>query len=478
MLAALVLASSPAHAEEALTLTRVLELAVEANPALVRARLDQDASQASVVSSRGIFDPSLSVDGSWRTSQSKGFFQGFPFTSSSRSWRLASDVSHTLGTGTTYALNASMDRNYSSFVTNLGVGDTERIQDAFTSNLSVSVTQQLLEGMRLAYNMRNVTRALQDVDRKDLAAEKAVQDALSQATSAFWTWTYQVSLHAIAEQSESVAAEALRVGQAQLQTGRIAPVEATRLEAALVQAQKNTLDAEIAARRAGDDLALLVGLQPGVDRVPSSGDAVANVAVPSVDEAIEVALAQNLDLALARAEVDFAEVDVENARHARLPSLSATASAGVGAQQDSVGAAIEGLTQPDAFPFFAVSGRLDVPLGNRAARGEAERAAVTRSQRQAGVVELERSVSAQVAQQVRQLQASAKRIELAEANARLAEQTLSAEEALADAGRSIQKTVLEARAEVARTAAEVEKARTDHLLARTELLRLQGLLGR
>ncbi|MCB9694909.1 MAG: TolC family protein, partial [Alphaproteobacteria bacterium] len=139
---------------------------------------------------------------------------------------------------------------------------------------------------------------------------------------------------------------------------------------------------------------------------------------------------------------------------------------------------IEGLTQPDAFPFFAVSGRLDVPLGNRAARGEAERAAVTRSQRQAGVVELERSVSAQVAQQVRQLQASAKRIELAEANARLAEQTLSAEEALADAGRSIQKTVLEARAEVARTAAEVEKARTDHLLARTELLRLQGLLGR
>jgi outer membrane protein TolC len=93
------------------------------------------------------------------------------------------------------------------------------------------------------------------------------------------------------------------------------------------------------------------------------------------------------------------------------------------------------------------------------------------------VGELEASVRASVAQQVRVLQTSQSRIELADANSRLALQTLAAEEALAAAGRSIQKTVLEARAEVDRTAAEAAKARTDHQLAQTELLRLQGQLS-
>lgn len=477
MIAFLLALMPSAHAEEALTLDAVLEAAVQSNPALVQARFDREAAQAGVLSSQGLFDPSLGVDGSWRSSQSKGFFQGFPFTSQSRSWDLGTDLSQTFATGTTYSLSASMDRNYSSFTTNLGVGENEQIQDTYTSNLSVSVTQQLLEGMRLAYNLRNVTTARQNVDRRTLAAEKALQQAVSQATSAYWSWVYQSRLQEIAEASQAVAAEALRVGRLQLETGQIAPVEATRLEAALVQAEQNALDARIAADKAGDDLALLVGLAPGVERVPAPPDTAPTFDAPSIEEAVEVALAQNLDLATARAEEAFALVDQENARHARLPSLSATAAAGVGAQEDSVGNAITGLVEPEAFPFVSVSGQLSVPLGNRAARGEADRAAVVVRQRALSVEELERSITAQVAQQVRLLAASAKRIELAEANARLARQTLSAEEALAEVGRSIQKTVLEARAEVDRTTAEVEKARTDHLLARTELLRLQGQLA-
>lgn len=468
---------SPAQAEEVLTLDEVLEAAVNANPALVRARYEREAAQASVLASQGMLDPTLNVDGSWRTSQSKGFFQGFPFTSQSRSWRMGTDLSQTLGTGTTYALNASMDRNFSSFVTDFGVaGSDERIQDTYTSNVSVSVTQQLLQGMRLSYNLRNITRARQDVDRQELSAEKALQDALSQATSAYWAWVYQTRLEAIADTSLSVAAEALRVGRLQLESGQIAPVEATRLEAALVQAEQNAVDARIAARKAADDLALLIGLPPGIDRVPAPPSMAPTFDVPGAQEAITVALAQNLELAQARAEEDFARFDLTSARHARLPSLAATASAGVGAQETSVGSAITGLVEPEAFPFLSVAGSFSVPLGNRAARGEVERSGVVVRQRELSVEELERSVAAQVAQQVRVLEASAKRIELTEANARLARETLAAEEALAEAGRSIQKTVLEARAEVDRTAAEVEKARTDHLLARTELLRLQGQL--
>ncbi|MBW1881513.1 MAG: TolC family protein, partial [Deltaproteobacteria bacterium] len=83
---------------------------------------------------------------------------------------------------------------------------------------------------------------------------------------------------------------------------------------------------------------------------------------------------------------------------------------------------------------------------------------------------------AQVEQQVRLLSQARRRVELVDINQRLAEETLSAEEALEQAGRSIQKDVLEARTEVHRARVEAAKARADYRLAQTELLRLQGQL--
>jgi len=160
----------------------------------------------------------------------------------------------------------------------------------------------------------------------------------------------------------------------------------------------------------------------------------------------------------------------------QLPSLSATGSAGLGAQDTSAGDAVSGLFEEDAFPFVQVSGSFSMPILNRAARGEAKRLAVTEVQRRNAVVELEDSVRSQVAQQVRVLESSRRRVELADANVRLARETLAAEEALREAGRNIEKDVLEARTQVDRTLAEAAKSRTDYRLAQVELLRLQGLL--
>jgi outer membrane protein TolC len=69
-------------------------------------------------------------------------------------------------------------------------------------------------------------------------------------------------------------------------------------------------------------------------------------------------------------------------------------------------------------------------------------------------------------------------MELSDANLRLAQQTLEAEEALASAGRNIQRDVLQARTEVDRAKADAAKARTDYRLAQAQLLRLQGQLDR
>ena len=133
------------------------------------------------------------------------------------------------------------------------------------------------------------------------------------------------------------------------------------------------------------------------------------------------------------------------ARHALMPTLSATVSAGLGAQGADAGSALSGVFQEGNFPQMSVNGRFSMPLGNRSARGERHRAEAALASQRVSLKELEQSIAAQVAQQVYLLNSAKKRVELADVNLRLAKQTLTAEEAVVEAGRALQNRVLEAR---------------------------------
>lgn len=465
-----------ALAARPLTYAEALKAAEQANPELQRARFAVELNQAGLLSARGIFDPNLTIDGRWRASRTRGFFQGFPFQSESNTWDLTTGLGGTTATGTSYAFNAGIDRNFSEFTTDFGIVDESRVQDTYTSNLNFSITQQLLEGSRIRYNLGNVTISRKNLSIAELTAERTRLTTLALAAEAYWAFAYQWQLVEIAREAVSVAEEGLRVGQLQVRAGELAPVEETRLEAALVQARSDLLEAESLLEQAANTLLLAMGESPGQEIQPATppGDAVEFSVQP--EDAVRVALAQNLDLAVARSNVELAELQERNARHALLPTLSATAAAGVGAQDASASTSMSGLLDEDAFPYVEFSGQFSMPIGNRAARGERARAVAEVMTRRSELEELERSIAAQVEQQVRILQAARRRMELADVNHRLARETLAAEEALAEVGRTIPKNVLEARTEVARTAAEVAKARTDHRLAQVQLLALQGQL--
>tara|TARA_B100000519_G_C13873545_1_gene264821 strand:- start:143 stop:382 length:240 start_codon:yes stop_codon:yes gene_type:complete len=78
--------------------------------------------------------------------------------------------------------------------------------------------------------------------------------------------------------------------------------------------------------------------------------------------------------------------------------------------------------------------------------------------------------------QVRAVEAAVVQVNLASANLRFAEQTLNAERALREAGRVIQKDLLESMASVDDARTQVEQAKGDYQLALIELERLKGTL--
>ena len=477
MLGVILLAPASASAERLITYEEALEASLRANPTLAAASLSREAAEASLIAARGIFDPLFSFTGRYAFSKTVGFTQGYPFTAESNTWDLRTTVSGTAPTGTTWNMSTGIDRNFSTFSTDFGLSGSEvdNVQDAYTSNLTLSLTQELLKGHRLAYNMENVTLSNQAFDQAELTLEKTRQDTLANTAAAYWNWVYLFSIWQIAEDSVDTAEEGLRVGALKVDAGELAPVERTRLEAAVVEARSSALDAQNSAAEAADSLLLLLGDVPGQEIRPATD--VGRVPMLTLDDqrAIDVAVEQSLDLALARAQLEQARFRHANRRHGMLPSLSATAATGVVGQDESLGASLSGMFV-NSYPFVNLSGVFSVPLGNRVARGDRAGALADVQTQEVALQEQERALRAQVKQQLRLLASAWQKMELSDANVRLAEEMLVAEEALFDVGRTILKDVLEARTEVDRTRAEAVRARTDYRQAQVELLRLQGQL--
>jgi outer membrane protein TolC len=292
-----------------------------------------------------------------------------------------------------------------------------------------------------------------------------------------------------------IAEENLRIRRLKVTAGELAPVESTRLEAALVQSQAAALDSNNASRSASDRLLVLMGEDSGQVILPAT--TVSDVPALDIDahQAVEVALAQNLDVAVDRTELANAKLDARIARPATLPSLSASLITGISARPrcasdptreddrdcdiDPVTATdgMAGLVQTDErFGNTTVSANFSMPLGNRASRGDRDRTASVVHGRELALQETERSVTSSVQASVRELNSARNKVDLADLNARLMTETLASEEALAESGRRIQKDVLEARKNLDQAKADAAKARTDFQLALIELRKLQGQL--
>ena len=467
-----------AVAEDPLTYEAALSQALAANPELQQSEFSRDQAEAGVLSSRAIFDPNFNLTTNYSWDRNKSFFQGIPFDMKNRNTMGAMSIGGTTSTGTSYDLSSSYMRNYGEYqatVEGSPFGGTS-IQDEYRSSLSASVTQQLLKGHRFAYNMQSIQGAQQSLRQAELNFQQTRQTILSNTAQAYWNWVYQTELVDIRKTAVAVSGDAYRIGKEKFSKEDISALSLTQLELAWIQDQSSELEAVNAASQARTTLLLAMGRAPTDAIVAAPLD----VSVPelsiSLEDAVTQAMETNIELAIARANVEQADLSARLAKHALLPTLTATFSAGLGAQGTDAASALGGVFQDGNFPNMSVNGQFSMPLGNRAARGERRRSESSLAAQRLSLRSLEQSIQAQIAQQVQLLNSAKKRVELADVNLRLAQQSVTAEEAVFDAGRGLQKEVVEARNTLETARIDAVKSRTDYEMALVELRRLQGVL--
>ncbi|MFZ5480908.1 MAG: TolC family protein [Myxococcota bacterium] len=463
----------------ALTLSydEALRRAGEANLEVRAAQADVRAAEGAVLAARAPFEPSLSSSGAWFSNIEEGTNPQFgDYYSESGGWSADVGLDQPLATGTSVGVDLAMSQSRYLFRGQIeGIEFETREDGQFASSLTLSLSQALLQGHRLAYNLQALRGAKGARSVAEASRQARRQRVLADTAEAFWAVRYQQALVAIARQTLDIAKEQRRVAGALVEAGRLAPVEGTRAETAVVQAERALLEATSAAAAADDALLVLVGEAPGTEL--SVVAAAPEVPAISLDGAAvaDAVLQGNPDLTALRVELELRRQAVADARHALLPVLSATASYGLQGYEPTLAASLAELGTGD-FRDWSVGGLLSVPLYNRADRGALLQVEAEATSAEIAVRQLEDSLITAARAQVRTLETAARDVELARLNVRLAEETLAAETARLQEGRALQKDVSEALKALDAARAEAERAVTTFAVALVELERLKGTL--
>lgn len=467
---------SLAAAAAPLSYTDALRIAAEKNPSVVQAEASVRAAEAGILSASAPFGPTLSASGStWGSTSESAVFGTQEAFARSTGWFSEARLAETLPTGTTLsaALENSSTRYEEFDLEGFDIGATDA---TFQSKLSLSVSQSLLQGVWLRYNLQGVRQATTARDTASITAESRRQQAIADTASAYWNLYYQRQLVTIAEQGLRLSQEQARVVGALVTDGRLAAVERTRIDALVAESERGLLSARSAAASAEDRLLTLLGDRPGsaleLTTTPSAPPGV------DLDEAavIEAVFAGNLDLRALDLQAEEAALRLRDARHARLPELGVNAGIDLSGYEPSLSASLQEMTSAD-LRGWNVGASLSLPLLDRADRGSAAAAEADLVRITSEKESLSLTLELQARAQVRSIEDAQQRVSLAKLQLRLAEETFAAEQARFREGRTLQKDLIAASRDLDAARIEVERSLTDYQVAVVELERLKGGLG-
>jgi outer membrane protein len=453
-----------------------LQTALDRNPTLQGSAAQLDQASGALLVAEGVYDPFVTGRTTYSSMTSESIREFGEVLSEFAALDTAAGLSWQSSWGTSASVDLSTTRSRFKYELAGDIPFTiESDEPLYQTRLAATISQSLLEGHRRSYNLQAVRQAQQAVDISKLTQRVQRQQTLADTANAYWSlWTAR-ELTVIADEGLALALEEKRLVHARVDLGELAPVERSRVDSLLVMAQTDLLEARHSEAAASDTLLLLIGLPIGTEVVLTSEPEEPQHHDLNISQLQEVAREASPSLALLRLEEEGARADVEAARHALLPDLGASTSYAVLGYETSQSASINEMVGA-SLPEWSVGLNLSIPVGNRAARGSLQSATAFYTQKRIDREALESSIDQQVAAQARAITSAQAKLELAETQLGLAEETLSAERALRDAGRSLEKDVLDALKSLSDARIAVEQAKVEYLLAIIELERVKGSL--
>ena len=320
-------------------------------------------------------------------------------------------------TGTTFFTAFDNTRNSSTSAANL-------FNPSVTSTIVAGFQQQLLNGFGRSVNTRNIRIAKNNRKIADWAFAQQAITTVTNTINSYWELVFARDNVKVQQQAVTVAEKLYNDNKKQLEIGTMAPLDVTRAESELATDRQNLIVAQTVQLQDQQTLKNAISKNPlapnfvNVEIIttdsPSRPEA---IEAPTFEEAVKEAFAKRPELQEEALNLLNGEIDLKATRNALLPTATLTAqysSVGLAGNQttstvtaphgaqivDATGAPVNGLFVPgvtlapgpvvqagfgDAlssafhnnFPDYQVSLNVQIPIRNRSAQADNQRAILT-----------------------------------------------------------------------------------------------------
>src|SRR6266478_1904533 len=356
---------------------------------------------------------------------------------------------------------------------------------AVQSSLYITLSQQLLNGFGFFANRRNILISKNNRKIADLAFAQQAITTVTNTITTYWELVYARLNVDVQQQAVTVAEKLYNDNKKQLEIGTMAPLDVTRAESELATNHQNLIVAQTAQLQQEQNLRNAISKDPlaanfvNVHLVPTDKPTPpAAVEAPSFEDALREAFSKRPDLQEQFYNVKNADIDARANRSALLPIATINGRYGsqglsgnstvAGAPITTAGSAIVGSTgQPvtvldsagnpveifvpnvtstagtthqdgfgaaqsqvfhNTFPDYSVYMNLQIPIRNRAAQADNQRAILTARQQQAVMQQLKNAALLDVRNTYIALVQDRARVEAAGKARELQRQTFEAEQ--------------------------------------------------
>ncbi len=344
----------------------------------------------------------------------------------------------------------------------------------YNSDLSLSLTQPLLQGFGLTINRAAIERARLGVTRANFDFKAVVLAVIRNVESAYYNLAFSREQLAVRKFSLEVAQTLLDENKARLNTGVATNLDVLQSEVGVANARRDLLLAEQSVTDNEDALLNLIGrfeFNTRLGAVQLPDEPAPNV---SFEHSYALALANAPDYAANRVFAEQLKLDVEVAKNNRLPLLDLGAAVGYnGNDRDDVGGAFRSSTSGDSYNW-QVDLTVSIPWGLRAERARYRQAVTNLNRQETFIQQLDQSLLLQVRSAVRAVETNRETVSVSSLATELSRQQFETEKARYEAGLSTYRFVEDSRQDMDTARVNELLAKVNLRIALAELARLEG----
>lgn len=356
------------------------------------------------------------------------------------------------------------------------------INPAFDTFFEVKLTQPLLKGGGIYYNMSPIYIARNDRKKSIYAFRRTLEDVANATQKAYWDLVNAIENLKVANKSLQRAEELLQRNKLQVEAGLLAPIEIVAAEEEVASKKEAIIVAETQIRNKEDNLKQLMNFL-NLEADPALMDVtIIPMDMPqflpkkiSLENSIQVAMEHRPELFENHLTVENAEITVKQKKNELMPKLDLEGGvrySGLGRRWHD--AVESGLTADFQGEYAKLT--LEIPIGLREGRANYAKAKYLRRQAELALRKIEQDILVEVRFAVRKVHASSELVKATRKTRELAQERLEAEEKKFNVGRSTNLEVLRAQEELTRAEAIENQAITEHQKSLGELEFAKGTI--